>query len=56
MSVEKLRVVFDCMIYLQAVLTETGLASSLFDLLDEDAFALFTSPEILNEVQDVLNR
>ncbi len=44
------------MIYLQAVLSETGLASRLFDLLDEDAFVLFTSPKILEELKNVLNR
>lgn len=53
---KKPRVVFDCMIFVQAVLSDTGPAATLLDLLETESFTLFVSVEILNEVQDVLSR
>ena len=50
------RVVFDCMIYLQATVSESGPAASLLRLVDSDALSLFVSTEILEEVRDVLSR
>lgn len=50
------RVVVDCMIYLQSIISESGSAAVLFRLVDEEAFALLTSEEILEEVRDVLLR
>ena len=50
------RVVFDCMLYLQAAANEQGTAAIALRLLDEGAFSLFLSREILAEVQDVLSR
>lgn len=50
------RVVFDCMVYLQATVSETGPAAALLRLVDSDAFSLFASDDILEEVRDVLSR
>lgn len=53
---EKSRVVFDCMIFLQAVLSEKSIAFRLFEYLETNSFTLFVSREILVEVNDVLSR
>lgn len=50
------RVVFDCMIYLQAVVSESGPAATLLRLIDDDALSLFVSNAILEEVREVLSR
>lgn len=50
------RVVFDCMIYLQAIVSESGPASALLRLVDGDELSLFVSRDILDEVRDVLSR
>ena len=47
------RVVFDCMVYLQATVSESGPAAALLRLVDSDAFSLFVSEEILEEVRQV---
>ncbi len=49
------RVVFDCMIYLQAVISESGPSSALLRLVESNAVRLFVSHEILAEVRDVLS-
>lgn len=51
-----LRIVFDCMVYLQAVFSEVGPASTLLHLVDRDELVLFVSDDILEEVQTVLSR
>jgi uncharacterized protein len=56
MSEDSPRVVFDCMIYLQATVNEPGPAAALLRLVDSNALSLFVSSEILNEVRDVLSR
>ena len=43
------RVVFDCMIYLQATVSESGPAAALLRLVDRNALSLFVSNEILDE-------
>lgn len=53
---EKLRVVFDCMIFLQAVLSKKSVAFRLFEVLEKKAFELFLNQEILDEVLEVLSR
>lgn len=53
---EKLRVVFDCMIFLQALISEQSVTAKSFKHLEETAFTLFTSNEILDEIKNVLNR
>jgi len=50
------RVVFDCMVYLQATISESGPAAALLRLVDSQAISLFVSNEILDEVQSVLTR
>jgi uncharacterized protein len=50
------RVVFDCMIYLQAAASEFGPAAALLRLVDSNSILLFVSSEILEEVRDVLSR
>src|SRR5438045_1417759 len=51
-----LRVVFECMIYLQSTVSESGPSASLLRLVDSDVLSLFVSAEILEEVRDVLSR
>ena len=50
------RVVFDCMVYLQATVNESGPAAALLRLVDNDEIALFVSREVLEEVREVLSR
>lgn len=50
------RVVFDCMIYLQATASESGPAAALLRMMDDSAISLFVSNDILDEVRDVLSR
>lgn len=50
------RVVFDCMIFLQATASESGPAAALLRLVDHNVISLFVSREILVEVRDVLSR
>ncbi len=53
---EKLRIVFDCMIFLQAVLSKKSISFKLFEYLEENSFTLFLSQEILDEILNVLYR
>ena len=50
------RVVFDCMIFLQATASESGPAAALLRLVDSNVLSLFVSREILDEVREVLSR
>lgn len=50
------RVVFDCMIYLQATANDKGVAGKSLDLLDAGAITLFVSEQVLDEVRNVLSR
>lgn len=50
------RVVFDCMIYLQATASESSPAAALLRMLDDNTISLFVSNDILDEVRDVLSR
>ena len=49
-------VVFDCMIYLQGLIKETGPAVECLELLERRVFELVVSREILDEIIDVLSR
>ncbi len=42
--------------FLQAVISEKSLAFKLFEYLDEDAFSLFVSDEVMQEITEVLGR
>lgn len=50
------RVVFDCMIYLQGIARQTGPANACFAVVREGIAELYLSLETLAEIQDVLNR
>ncbi|MBV8610380.1 MAG: PIN domain-containing protein, partial [Singulisphaera sp.] len=50
------RVVFDCMVLLQAAARVTGPAAACLRAVREGRLELFLSPEILSEVRDVLTR
>lgn len=56
MNTLKPRVVFDCMIYLQAVVRDTSLAANCLRLAEMHQIELFISRKIIAEVQEVLGR
>lgn len=56
MSSRKPRTVFDCMVYLQAVVRETSPGAACLRLAEARQIELFVSRQILAEVQDVLSR
>jgi len=49
-------VVFDCMVFLQAVANEESVAAQAVDLMETGEVQLFVSVETLKEIRDVLNR
>ena len=53
---QKLRVIFDCMIFLEALMSEKSIAFKLFEDLEENLFTLYISKESLDEVKNVLKR
>jgi len=56
MSAAKPRIVFDCMVCLQAAARETSKAAACFRLAENHHVQLFISRAILNEIEDVLSR
>jgi putative PIN family toxin of toxin-antitoxin system len=50
------RVVFDCNVYFQALISPTGPARELFRHAASGELQLFVSPTILDELQDVITR
>lgn len=52
----RLRVVFDCMIFLEALVSEKSIAFKLFEYLEDNFFTLYVSKESLDEVKNVLQR
>ncbi len=50
------KVVFDCNIYLQALIKETGPAAACLDLFENGAIQLYVSEALLIELRDVLTR
>ena len=52
----RLPVVYDCMIFLQGLITENGIASRCLELIESKEIELFLSQEILWEIEDVLTR
>ena len=48
--------VFDCMIFLQAAISETGPAAELLRLKERSEFLLFVDRDTLKELHDVLSR
>ena len=53
---ENLAAVFDCMIYLQAAISEKSPAAELFRQVERGNVVLYISNEILTEIRDVLTR
>jgi putative PIN family toxin of toxin-antitoxin system len=49
-------VVFDCMVFVQAVANAKGPACACYDLVRSGRLALYISPEIMAEIGDVLSR
>ncbi|HSK70130.1 MAG TPA: putative toxin-antitoxin system toxin component, PIN family [Pyrinomonadaceae bacterium] len=53
---KNLSAVFDCMIFLQAAISEKSPAAEIFRQVERDNVLLFVGDEILAEVREVLNR
>jgi putative PIN family toxin of toxin-antitoxin system len=53
---DKPAVVFDCMIFLQGLVKEKGVAVDCLESVESDRVKLFVSREILEEIADVLTR
>jgi len=49
-------VVFDCMVFLQAIANEESPAARAFDLVDAGDIKLYVSEQVLREVRKVLDR
>ncbi len=56
MKEDKLPVVFDCMVFLQGLINEKGVAVECLELVENDRIKLFVSEDILAEIRDVLTR
>jgi putative PIN family toxin of toxin-antitoxin system len=52
----KVKVIFDCNIYLQAFLSAKGAASKCLKLVEEGLIELYLSRDIFSEIKDVLSR
>lgn len=50
------RAVFDCNVFLQAVSRETSIAAKCLRMVEKGLVQFFLSEDVLNEVEDVLNR
>jgi putative PIN family toxin of toxin-antitoxin system len=55
-AAENPKVVFDCMIYLQGLIKDTGPAVDCIEHFERGAVRLFVSEPILEEIGDVLTR
>ncbi len=49
-------VVYDCMVFLQGLISESGVAVNCFELFENGLVELFVSEEVLAEIQDVITR
>lgn len=56
MIADETRVVFDCNVFLQALLTPAGIAAKCKKLVDNQDVILFVSADIISEVSEVLRR
>ncbi len=50
------RVVYDCVVFLQGLIKETGPAVDCLELFEDGKIELFISEAVLNEIGDVLTR
>jgi len=48
--------VFDCVVFLQGLIKQSGPAATCLEHFEEGRFLLAVSPEILAELRDVLSR
>lgn len=53
---DALRVVFDCMVYVQATVSEKSPAAALLRHVESGAITVYLSREVVEEVKDVLSR
>lgn len=51
-----LSVVFDCMVFLQAAISETGPAAEILRQVERRKFSLFVSQEIIEEIRAVFSK
>jgi putative PIN family toxin of toxin-antitoxin system len=49
-------VVFDCVVFLQSLISETGPAARSLELFEQGKFSIAVSREILSEIREVLSR
>jgi len=56
MTETTIRVVYDCVVFLQGAGRRTGPARECLDLVDDDTVELYLSPDLLAEIDDVLRR
>ncbi len=49
-------VVYDCMVFLQGLISESGVAVDCFELFENGIVELFVSEEVLTEIRDVITR
>jgi uncharacterized protein len=52
----KIRVVFDCNSFLQAAINQESLAGNCYKLIEERVVELFVSQDVLDEIEEVINR
>ncbi len=52
----ELLVVFDCIVFLQGLIKESGPAVTCLECFERGRFSLAISPEVLSELHDVLSR
>lgn len=56
MKQNRMPVVYDCMVFLQGLITENGVAARCLELVENREIELFVSQEVLTEIRDVLTR
>jgi predicted nucleic acid-binding protein len=49
-------IIFDCMVFVQALANNEGPAAACMRQVDQGRFTLFISPAVLVEVREVLSR
>ncbi len=56
MTDETLKVVFDCGVFLQGLISKSGPAVACLELVEQEKIKLITSEDTLAEIKDVLSR
>lgn len=52
----RIRTIFDCNTFLQAAINEKSLAGNCYRLVEERTVELFVSQDVLDEIEEVINR